>query len=59
MFCIYFLLKHNIDTVQQVEFETLSNSSVDVHKSPLPSDLADYPPTVMQELRPDTSPRTT
>ena len=54
MFCVDFPLKHTVDTVQQVQFESSSYTSVDVHISPLPSDLAVTPPTMTLELRPET-----
>ena len=39
--------------------EPSSYISVDVHIPPLPSDLAENPPTIIQELRPATPPATT
>ena len=59
MFRIYFPHKHKVDTVRQVKFESSFYTSVDVHTLPLPSDLADNQPTIIQELRPETSPPTT
>ena len=59
MFCIYFPLKHKVDTVRQVKFEPSCNISVDVYIPPLPSDVADNAPTIIQELRPETPPPTT
>ena len=59
MFRIYFPLQHKVDTVRQVKFEPSSYTSVDIHTPPLPSDLADNPPTIIQELRPETPPPTT
>ena len=50
MFRILFTLKHKVERVRQVKFEPSSYTSVDVHKSPLPSDIADHPPTIIQEL---------
>ena len=47
--------------MQNVQFELSSYTSVDVHISPLPSDLADTqaPPTMITELRPVTPAPTT
>ena len=59
MFRIYLPLKDKVNTVRQVRFEPSSYTSVDVHIPPLLSDLADDPPTIIQELRPDTPPPTT
>ena len=59
MFRIYSPLKHKADTVRQVKFEPSSNTSVHVHTPPLPADHADNPPTIIQELRPETTPPTT
>ena len=59
MFRIYFTLKHKVDTVRQVKFEPSSYTSVDVHTPPIPYELADNPPTILQELRPETPPLTT
>ena len=59
MFRIYYPRKHKVDTVRQVKFEPSSYTSVDVHTLPLPSDLANNPPTIIQELRPEMPPPTT
>ena len=59
MFRMYFPVKYKVDTVRQVKFEPSSYVSVDVHTPPLPSDLADTMPTIIQELRPETPPPTT
>ena len=59
MFRIYFPLKDKLGTVRQVKFEPSSYTSVDVHTPPLSSDLADNPPTIIQELGPETPPPTT
>ena len=58
LFGIPFPLKHKANTVRQFEFEVSSNTSVDVHSTPLPSDLADNPRTIIQELRTETPPPT-
>ena len=59
MFRIHFPLKHKVDTVRQVKFEPSSYTSVDVHRPPPPSDLADTPPTIIQEVHPGIPPPTT
>ena len=58
MFRIDFSLKYKVDTVREVKFEASSYTSVDGHTPPLPSDFADNPATIMQELRSATSPPT-
>ena len=59
MLRIYFPLTHKVDTVRHVKFESSSCTYVDAQTPPLPSDLADTPPTIIQELRPETPPPTT
>ena len=59
MFRIYFPHNHKVDIVRQVQFEPSSYTSGDVHIPPLPSDLADTPPTIMEALLPETPRRTT
>ena len=59
MFCIYLPRKDKVDSVRQVKFETSSYTSVDAHTLPLPYDIADHVPTIIQERRPETPPPTT
>ena len=48
-----------VDKVQQVTWEPSSHTAVDVHRPPLPCDIANTPLTIIQELRPETLPPTT
>ena len=59
MFRIHFPLNHTVDTVQEVKFDPSSYTAMDVHAPPLPCDLADTRPTLIQAQRPATLAPTT
>ena len=55
MLRIDFPLEHHVDIVRQVKLEPSSYTSADGHTPSLPPDLTVTPPTIIQELRPETT----